>query len=175
MFGVGYRFLAVLLAAATICAGRASAHCPGMDPTWPGSGPDYYSVQKEFSRSSYVARVHVLAAKWLDEVGKPTKLKSPFLNGGDYPLGFDPYRGVRYRVSVLEPYKGAPPESLKLFSENASDRFILAVGKDYLLFMTRGAFDKPIGSAWTIDNCGNSEPWKAGSPTARQAEQLAAR
>ena len=148
MFGVGYRFLAVLLASTAICAGGAYAHCPGMDPTWPGSSPDYYSAQKEFSRSSYVARVHVLAANWLDDFGSPTKLKPPFLNGRDYPLGFDPYLGVRYRVRVLEPYKGAPPEDLELFSENASDRFILAVGKDYLLFLTRGAFEKPIGSAW---------------------------
>lgn len=138
----------------------------------PETPRDYYSVAKEFDRSTYVATVHVTKEVWIGEDGKPTKLHPPFLNGGSQPLGFDPYQGAFYEVDVLKAYKGAPNPKLRLFSENTTARFPMGVGDDYLVFLFPEQTDG-LGSQLGLDNCGNSGPLKYGARALRAVRGLA--
>ena len=136
----------------------ALAYCPGLDPSLPGYDPGYYSVQKELARSRYVIVGRVVAETWLGDDGKPKPLHPPFQGGGARPWGLDPYAGAVYEIKVLRVIKGRPGPKLALFSENSTARFSLDIGGEYLLFVSEGTFDDPIGRRLTIDTCGNSAP-----------------
>ena len=148
----------------------ARAYCVGWDKSLPNYDPRYYSVSHEFGRSKYVLEARVVRETWLGEDGKEKPLQPPFQNGGPRPWGFDPYIGAYYDVQVLRVFKGRPPGMLRLFSENSTARFWLAVGSTHVLFVSEGEFDKPggrslpVGRSLTIDTCGASQPLdKAGA------------
>jgi len=148
---------ATFLAAVTVSP--AGAYCFGWDP---GYQRDYYGVPREFARSPSVIEARVTAVQWIDDNGKPTVLKPPFLAGGHTPMGFDPYAGAYYELDVLHQFKGHRRSHLRVFSENTDARTPLTVGRSYLLFVTRehedlrddGATD--LGWQNVVDSCGNS-------------------
>jgi len=133
-----------------------------------------YSVQSEFHRSDYVARVQVQRETWLDMKWRPTRLKQP-LQFGSLPSGLDPYAGANYRVRPTSQFKGRLPPQFDIFSENTTGRFPFQVGKDYLVFLDRA----PSGDAYiragslTADNCGNSGLWSESRRAATQVRGLA--
>jgi len=152
------------------------AYCPGADPTVSGSRPDYYSVRQEFARAKFVAEVTAEREIWLGDDGKPKPLQPPYHFGGDRPSSgiFDPYLGAYFDVRVRRSFKGNPPSRLRLFSSNTTGRFFLTKGQSYVLFVTTGKFDPPIGRSWTVDNCGNSDSTSKRS-LFRQVERLSRR
>ncbi|MFO1255684.1 MAG: hypothetical protein U1E37_08455 [Sphingomonadaceae bacterium] len=129
-----------LLPLASFMAQPAYAYCPG----WEIDGLRYYSVPREFNRASYVAVVKVSNETWLDEDGKRK------------PSEFDGNIGAYYSVSLVWAYKGRPPPQMRLFSENSTARFSMRVGKEYVVFITKEEFNRPVGMALTVDTCGNS-------------------
>lgn len=153
---------------ACLPVGAAQALCSGTDPQMPWSSPDYYSVAKERVRARYVVIARSVRETWLGEDGRPRPLVPPYQGGAATPNGFDPYAGALYRVNVLRMFKGKPPASLTLFSENSTARFRLEPGKEYLLFITEDPFDPPIGRRLTIDTCGNSAPRANAAETLRR-------
>jgi len=134
----------------------AQAFCIGYDKSWSGYRPDYYSVAQEYRRSDFVIEARVIRENWIGEDGKPKALRRPFQNGGPRPWGFDPYMGAFYTLRVERTFKGGPPPTLRLFSENSTARFWLFPGGKLLAFVSKSRFDPPIGQQWTIDTCGNS-------------------
>jgi len=152
--------VALVLAAVALVSvpAAAGANCLGWDKSLPNYDPHYYSVSHEFRRSRYVIEGQVVRETWLGEDGKEKPLQPPFQNGSRKPWGFDPYMGAYYDVRVLTIFKGDPPRTLRLFSENSTARFWFDVGSRQVLFVTEDAFDKPIGRSLTMDICGNSAP-----------------
>ena len=132
------------LALGTVPA-NARAFCIGGDKTFPSYDPQYYSVDHEFRRATYVIKAKVIRETWLGDDGKEKALQPPFQNGGSRPWGFDPYLGAYYDVQVETPFKGKPPLDLRLFSENSTARFWFDVGSEHVLFVTEETFDQPIG------------------------------
>ena len=63
--------------------------------------------------------------------------------------------GTFYRLRTTRIFKGSPRRSLPLYSENASGRFPMDLGRAYLLFVYSGVFNDDIHSL-AVDNCGNS-------------------
>ena len=153
---------------ACLPVGAAQALCSGTDPQMPWSSPDYYSVAKERVRARYVVIARSVRETWLGEDGRPRPLVPPYQGGAATPNGFDPYAGAMYRVKVLRVFKGKPPAVFTVFSENTTSRFRLEPGKDYLLFVSEGLFDAPIGRHLTIDSCGNSAPRADAAETLRR-------
>jgi hypothetical protein len=125
----------------------------------PGYRADYYSVRQEFARAKFVIEATAERETWLGEDGKPKPLQPPFYGGADRPASgiFDPYMGAYFDVRVRRSFKGNPASNLRLFSENSTARFLLTRGQTYLLFVTDEKFDPPVGRAFTVDNCGNSD------------------
>lgn len=70
------------------------------------------------------------------------------------------YAWTIYTVQVLETFKGTPPRTIQLLSENTSARFWMDVGKTYLLFVSHSPFAEMAGQESLpedyVDNCGNS-------------------
>jgi len=157
----------------------AHSYCPGWDKTQPGYDPSYYSVSHEFRRARYVVEAVSLREAWLGEDGKPKPLRPPFQFGYPKPWGFDPYMGAYYDVGVRRSFKGKVPTHLRLFSENSTARFWLKKGVKYVLFVTKEQFDPrsrtTIGSALTVDTCGNSTDLQSGRTVIRQLRKLAKR
>src|ERR1039458_6565388 len=60
------------------------------------------------------------------------------------------HSGWFYRVSVAHVFKGPIQKEFVLYTEDASNRFPLENGREYLLFARR------VGRRLEIDNCGNS-------------------
>jgi len=133
------------------------AYCVGYDKSWSGYRPDFYSVAQEFRRSDFVVEARVLRESWIGDDGKPKRLQPPFQDGASRPWGFDPYMGAFYTVQVTKSFKGHPPHTIRLFSENSTARFWLSKGGKLVAFVSREKFDPPIGWQWTIDTCGNSK------------------
>ena len=73
----------------------------------------------------------------------------------------DDFDWTVYDVEVLQAFKGHPPHTIRLSSENSSARFPLDPGKTYLLFITRMPMEEREGDetlpADFVDNCGNSD------------------
>jgi hypothetical protein len=73
----------------------------------------------------------------------------------------DDYDWTVYDVEVLQAFKGTPPHTLHLSSENSSARFPMDAGKTYLLFVTHMPMQESEGGeilpADFVDNCGNSD------------------
>jgi hypothetical protein len=135
-----------------------------------------YSVPAEFRRSDVVAVVRAEAVNWLDENRKPTKLKPP-LALGDIPGGLDPYVGAYYSVRLERAYKGNPPSTFQIFSENTTARTPLVMGKSLLVFLTRAKQNdefQRVGDL-TVDSCGNSALAAKAPKTIRLVGQLSAR
>ena len=133
-------FLALLIVTAP---GAAFAYCnPDAD----------YSVKAEFARSDIVAVVKVTGARWYDEH------RNPVAAPAQAPLGLDPYAGVDYRVDVVRAFKGSPPRTLAIFSENTSARTPLEVGERYIVFLEHQtlADENRRPGDLMIDVCGNS-------------------
>jgi hypothetical protein len=141
--------------AALVASTNALAYCWGTDTTMPGGRPDFYTVAQEYERSRLVAIVKVKKETWLNQNGKPAKLKPPFLNEETQPLGFDPYNGAIYLVDVVKVFKGKNIKRVALFSENSTSRFPMQVGESYLAFASTEQTDK-LGPMLMLDNCGNS-------------------
>jgi hypothetical protein len=59
--------------------------------------------------------------------------------------------GWLYRVRVSRSLRGTPASSVEIFTENASARLRLSVGKDYILFASRGDAGR-----FDVDSCGSS-------------------
>jgi hypothetical protein len=100
-------------------------------------------------------KAKVLKETWIGEDGKPKPLKPPFQDGQPRPWGFDPYMGAFYDLRVETIFKGNPPSTLRVFSENSTARFWLLPGEEILAFVSTGAFDPPVGRQLTLDTCGN--------------------
>jgi hypothetical protein len=148
-----------LVVAAIVLAGSptlARAYCVGADKTLPNFDPAYYSVSHEFERSRYVIEGRVLREVWIGDDGNPRPLKPPFQAGHSRPWGFDPYMGAYYDVQVVSAFKWKPPLVVRIFSENLTARFWLDLGREYLVFVSEGSFDKPIGKSLTVDACSKS-------------------
>ena len=150
------RLVLIVSAVAAFYSAPALAYCSGRDPTWPGYNADFYTVQSEFKRAKYVAMVKVEREIWLGEDGKPRPLRPPFRSGISRPWGMDPYIGAFYEVGLVKAYKGRPARHLRLYSENTTARFWLEPSREYLVFLSEQNFDAPVGTALTIDSCGNS-------------------
>jgi hypothetical protein len=161
----------LLLCVASWAPGKANAYCLGLDKLLPNYDPEYYSVSHEFKRTKYVIAASVLSQTWVGEDGKETDLNPPFLNGSPSPRGFDPYLGAYYDVQVMRVFKGRPEPRLRLFSENSTGRFSLAVGAQYLLFVSDDTFDV-IGEQLSVDSCGNSAPIENAEIVLRFVEKL---
>jgi hypothetical protein len=101
----------------------------------------------------------VLKETWVGEDGKEKALQPPFQNGSPRPWGFDPYAGAFYDLQVERAFKGKPPLTVRVFSENATDRFWLDKGQDILAFVSTEVFEAPIGKQFTLDTCGNFRPF----------------
>jgi hypothetical protein len=164
---VAFLFLCV----ASWVPGTGNAYCIGWDKSLPNYDPKYYSVSHEFKRTKYVITGRVITETWLGEDGKESSLKPPFQNGGPRPLGFDPYLGAYFVVQVQRTFKGKPEPRLRLFSENTTARFWLAVGAEYLLFVDDDSFDV-IGKQLTVDTCGNSALIENAESALRLVEKL---
>lgn len=93
----------------------------------------HLSVRNEYSSSDYVLTAVVSAG---NEV--PASKDGQDLSGTDYKL------------RSLHVFKGYPPETFTVFSENSSGRFPMEAKKRYLVFVHRE------GGRLRIDNCGNS-------------------
>ncbi len=166
--------LIAAVAAVTIAPAAARAACIGWEKDSPGYRPDYYSTEQEFIRAKYVAEIQVTRETWIGEDGKPKRLKPPFQHRGSRPWGFDPYLGAFYDVQVVTPFKGSPPATVRLFSENSTARFWLKVGGRYLAFVTEEQEDWLNNQAvLTLDTCGNMERWTRGSKVLRTVQRLA--
>jgi hypothetical protein len=147
-----WRFIPFFLiaTAATLTARVAGAYCPPETD---------YSVRGEYERAHYVGVVRVDRVVWLDEQRRPTKLHGHLMLGA-IPGGFDPYIGADYRVTPERTFKGAPANSLTIFSKNTEARTPLKVGASYLVFLNR----QTVGDEYDhvgdlmIDYCGNSAP-----------------
>jgi hypothetical protein len=76
------------------------------------------------------------------------------LSGGEIGESRDGYflAGTELTVRVDRIFKGSPPRTLTLFSENSSGRLPLADGTLYLLFVYQDH------GRFVVDNCGNSSP-----------------
>ena len=145
------RSLTILLCMATavsLTAPATRAYCP----------PEIdYSVRGEYERADYVGVVRVGGVVWLDEQRRPTKLHGHLMLG-TIPGGFDPYIGADYHVTPEHTFKGAPAQTLTIFSENTEARTPLRVGERYLVFLER----QTVGDEYIrhgdlmIDYCGNS-------------------
>lgn len=83
------------------------------------------------------------------------------------PDGF--YDGITYTLRVDEVFKGQQPQkTAQLFSENSNSRYPMKKGQRYLIFAYRD------GGRYSIDSCGNSEPFKTNSNALRIVRKLAA-
>ena len=137
----------------------ASAYCVGWDKTLPSYDPRYYSVDHEFHRAAWVVKAKVLKETWVGEDGNEKDLKPPFQNGSPRPWGFDPYAGAFYDLQIEHSFKGSSPLNIRIFSENATDRFWLRKGEEILAFVSTEVFEAPIGKQFTLDTCGNFRPY----------------
>jgi len=137
----------------------ARAYCIGWDKTLATYDPRYYSVSKEFARSEWVIKAKVLKETWIGEDGKEKPLSPPFQNGSARPWGFDPYAGAFYDLKIERSFKGIPPSVIRVFSENATNRFWLDKGEEILAFVSAEEFEPPIGRQFTLDTCGNFRPY----------------
>lgn len=131
------------------------AYCVGWDKTLPNYDPQYYSVSHELRRSEWVVKAKVIKETWIGDDGKEKPLQPPFQNGAPRPWGFDPYAGAFYDLQVEQAFKGTPPPTIRVFSENATNRFWLKEGQEILAFVSEEAFEEPIGKQFTLDTCGN--------------------
>ncbi|SEI96758.1 hypothetical protein SAMN05518849_10227 [Sphingobium sp. AP50] len=137
----------------------AFAYCTGWDKTLPNYDPRYYSVAHEFRRSEWVVKAKVLKETWIGEDGKERALQPPFQNDSPRPWGFDPYAGAFYDLQVQRVFKGTPPATFRVFSENATNRFWLNKDEEILAFVSGEVFEAPIGKQRTLDTCGNFRPF----------------
>lgn len=147
--------LAAVIAAVGSMPSAALAYCVGWDKTRPSYDPHYYSVNHEFRRSKWVVEAKVLKETWIGEDGKEKALQPPFQNGSLRPWGFDPYAGAFYDLRVERAFKGNPPLTFRVFSENATDRYWLNKNQKILAFVSTEVFEAPIGKQLTLDTCGN--------------------
>jgi len=117
------------------------------------------SISDEFKESNFVI------------IGRVSHQRN--VPGPDDPQG---YAWTIYDVHVLETFKGRPPHTLQLLSENSSARFPMDVGKSDLLFVDRASLVDRAGNEALpenyIDNCGNSELWDAASEKVRAVRKL---
>lgn len=109
---------------------EASAHCDS-----------YPTPADEFGSADYVYLAQVVSAR---------------LDRPDPEDGFD---GIEYEIEPMKVFKGAPPASLVLYSENTSARFPMEVSGWYIVFVgperTVG-FRSPTRTARYLSSCGNS-------------------
>jgi len=131
------------------------AYCVGWDKTLPNYDPQYYSVSRELRRSEWVLKAKVINETWIGDDGQEKPLQPPFQNGAPRPWGFDLYAGAFYDLQVEHAFKGTPPPTIRVFSENATNRFWLKEGQEILAFVSEEVFEEPIGKQFTLDTCGN--------------------
>jgi len=166
--------LIAIVAVAIFAPRMAQAYCTGWDKDLPGYRPDYYSTAREYARAKYVAVIQVTRETWLGEDGKPKPLRPPFQYKRSRPWGFDPYIGAYYDAKILTGYKGDPPRTISLFSENSTARFWLRPGVRYLAFVTEEQEEELQNrTVLTLDTCGNSQRWREGSKVLRVVQRLA--
>ena len=63
-------------------------------------------------------------------------------------------KGV-HAVLFPQPVNGSPLSTIRVFSENATNRFWLNKGEEIFAFVSTEVFDAPIGKQFTLDTCGN--------------------
>jgi hypothetical protein len=76
------------------------------------------------------------------------------------------HSGWFYRVSVAHVFKGPIQKEFVLYTEDASNRFPLENGREYLLFARR------VGRRLEIDNCGNSALLSEAGKSLQQIESI---
>lgn len=86
------------------------------------------------------------------------------------------YAWTVYTVQVLEIFKGTPPRTLRLLSENTSARFSMDTGKTYLLFVSQAPGVEMAGKEHLpsdyVDNCGNAAVAKDAEPAIKTVRGL---
>jgi hypothetical protein len=78
--------------------------------------------------------------------------------------------GTRYTIRVEDVFRGRPPRTLTVFSENSSGRFPMEVGVAYLVFLSARA-----GEPAMVDSCGNSGPVSEAAVAIETVKQLSRR
>jgi hypothetical protein len=109
----------------------------------------HLSVKREYSRSHYVSTADVISASNVSES-----------KDGYY------FEGTNYKLRTIQTFKGQPPETFTVFSENSSGRFDMAPKERYLIFvyLEHGRLH--------VDNCGNSDLLSASSGTLAKIQNL---
>ena len=127
------------------------------------------SIRQEYADARWVVRARVLrATDGVVEAGKPD-------TGMSWTL---------YRLQVVRPYKGGPPQRITFFTMRDSGGFYMDrpwvplprahdIARDYLLFLNpiapyRGQPRAQRGAAFVNYNCGQSRPWREVSARSRR-------
>jgi hypothetical protein len=104
-------------------------------------------------------------------IGRTTSERN--VSSADDPEGYD---WTIYEVEVLQTFKGRPLHTIRLLSENSSARFLMDIGKSYLLFVSHSAMVERAGQEALpqdhIDNCGNSDALDTGSKKVEAVRRL---
>lgn len=128
-----------------------------------GEGPTaiyrHPSVPTEFKNAALVVTGRVATERNISEPDDP-----------------EGYAWTVYTVQVLEIFKGTPPRTLRLLSENTSARFSMDTGKTYLLFVSQAPGVEMAGKERLpsdyVDNCGNSAVAKDAEPAIKTVRGL---
>lgn len=128
-----------------------------------GEGPTaiyrHPTVPAEFKNAAFVITGRVTAERNISEPDDP-----------------EGYAWTVYTVHVLETFKGTPPRTLRLLSENTSARFSMDAGKTYLLFVSHSPHVEMTGKERLpsdyVDNCGNSEVAEDAEPAIKTVRGL---
>ncbi|MBI4461974.1 MAG: hypothetical protein HY653_03620 [Acidobacteria bacterium] len=82
------------------------------------------------------------------------------------PAPGDFWEGWLYDLRVEKTFRGPTHKTIRVFTENDSGRFLLEMGRQYLLFATE--FENQL----QIDNCGNSALISEAEDIIRQIEKI---
>jgi hypothetical protein len=112
----------------------------------------YPSVAREYGESAFVFVGTVIA-----ERQEPAE---------DDPQGF--FDGVTYTVRIDEQFKGPSQKTVSLFSENSTARYPMQLRQRYLVFVYLES-----GQRYAVNNCGNTELFRAKSKALSTVRKLA--
>jgi hypothetical protein len=117
------------------------------------------SVPEEFREARFVV------------LGRATHEQN--ISSAEDPDGYD---WTVYDVEILQAFKGTPPRTMRLLSENSSSRFPMEAGKTYLLFVSHMPMVESEGNDVLpqdfVDNCGNSDALDAAGAKLMAVKQL---
>ncbi len=97
-------------------------------------------------------------------LGRVTREKDLFEDPAD-PRGVT---AMIYTLQITRVVRGKAPTIVRIRSENDSSRFWMAVGEEYLLFLSR---DTQHRAFYFVDSCGNSGVASKQAPVLHQVER----